>query len=562
MIKNACTFALAIGLAACSDGSNQPATGAPPLAGPADPASPTAVSQPKGPAVVPVPEGSAWGPTAGRTLTNTEYRNTLLDVLGYDISGRPDTLPEDSASTATGFIASAGALSPSGARTSKYERAAVDVAWSVPWVGGLDRYAECAEMTVACQQAFVSRLLSVLYRRPVEVAEANRMATLFGAVDPADPTPFEAGARMVLQAGLQSMNFLFVLERLDWADPTTGAAAVAPHEMATRLALLLWKSGPDEALLKTFAAPTLDVRAAIETMLADSRMERGVRGYTDEWLQLFLTPRRPTNLQRGITDTFLKDSREETLRFVARLAIHERADLRSLFTDTTTELTAELAGIYGLPSQGAGFQRYTLAPDSGRQGLLTQPAFLGARAGADHASILDRGLLILRSLMCMDLKVPPGLNVQPLADAPNIRLEMPEREKFAVHEEDPVCASCHKLIDPLGFPFEVFDVAGRYQTQDDYGNAVRGDGVALVDNVEVAYQNAQEFSTILADSSVVQRCMAEKMHKYVFGRDDLPGDRLVRDEITQAFIDGGRTYDALIRAVVLGDAFAFLAPVE
>lgn len=502
---------------------------------------------------------SDLGPTTGRMITRTEYANTLTDLLQYDLGTKVADLPEDAASKTTGFIASIDGLLPSGPRTSSYERVAEDVATSVPWAGGLGRFATCTDATEACRRGFVDRLGTAFFRKPPTPSESDRLLALFAVVDAADSQPFQTGGRLVLQAALQSARFLFILERGDRLDPASGKPVVSPYEMVSRLSFLLWKSGPDDDLLAAAAGNTLTTPAAladlVTRMLADPRATRGVRGYTDEWLKLYQSARRSANPPRGITETFLRDSREETLRLVSRLALS--GDFMSIFTDTKTELTPELAAIYGLPSKGGGFVQYDLPPATMRQGLLTQPAFLGVRADTDHASIVDRGLVILRNMVCREANLPPGLDAMFGVGVPE---NLPERERFALHETAPGCSACHKLFDPFGHPFERFDVAGRLIDKDDHGNALRTDGEALLDGQLLPFKDAIEFSNLMAKSAEVEACLARKMYTYAFGRPVGTSDEGAEAALAKAFSAGGRSYPALIRAIVASQGFNAVSP--
>ncbi len=500
------------------------------------------------------------GPTSGRMITRAEYVNTLIDLVRYDLGSAVADLPEDSASTTTGFLASIDGLLPSGPRTSSYERVAEGVAAAVPWAGSLDRFAICTDATDVCRRGFIYKLATVFFRKPLTAADSDRLLALFKVVDPAAAQLFQTGARLVLQAVLQSSHFLFILERGDNLDPVSKKPVVSPYEMVTRLSFLLWKSGPDDSLIAAASSGALKMPAGVsdlvQRMLADPRATRGVRGYADEWLKLYQSARRSTNPKRGITESFLRDSREETLRLVARVALS--ADFMSLFTDKKTELTPELAAIYGLPKKtGTAFAEYDVSAALMRQGLLTQSAFLGVRADIDHASIVDRGLTILHNLVCRQASLPPGVDNQ---FATTVAPNLPEREKFAIHETAPTCRACHQAFDPFGHAFERFDVAGRLISKDDNGNVLRSDGEALLDGKSSPFKDAVEFSNLMAKSPEVEACLARKMYLYVFNRPIGLSDVDAEGRLAQSFSSAGRSYAALVRSVVSSTGFNSVSP--
>lgn len=505
------------------------------------------------------------GPTTGRFMTRAEYINSLTDLLRFDASPFEDDLPEDVASKTTGFLASSDGLLPSGARTSSYERVAERVALSVNWKGNLDRFAKCTDSAVACQEGFVDRLATLFFRKPPTKVEREGLVSLFRVEDTKGPAAFQTGARLVLQAVLQSQHFLFILESDDNFDPVTKRPVVSPYDMVTRLSFLLWKSAPDERLLATVSADGLRNVAAVselaQRMLADPRATRGLRGYANEWLKLYQSARRSVNSSRGITASFLRDSTEETLRFVSRIALS--GDLMALFTDKRSELTAELAAIYGLspiPSKkrGPAFAMYDLSGATMRQGLLTQPAFLGVRADIDHASVVDRGLVILRNLVCRDAALPPSVNNQFGTDVPK---DASDREKLSIHATAPGCRACHQAFDPFGYAFEKFDVAGRLLEKDDHGNILRSDGEALLDGKPVPFKDAIELSNLMAKSPEVEACMTQKMFMYAFNRPiETAADEASAGRLAAAFSKGGRTYGAMIHALVSSAEFNSVSP--
>lgn len=488
-------------------------------------------------------------------LTRAEYANTIKDLLRYDLGKLEDDLPEDAAAK-YGFLASIEGPQPSPSRTNSYERVAELVAGAAPWAGGLDRFAACTTATDACRRGFVGKLATVFLRKALTPAESDRLVALFKVVDPADAQAFQTGARLVLQTVLQSPFFLFVVERGDNLDPVSKKPVVSPYELVSRLSLLLWKSGPDEGLIAAAQTPGA-MSELLSKMLADPRAARGARGYADEWLKLYQSSRRAPNGARGITDTFLRDSKEETLRFVARVA-SSNADLMSLFTDTKTELTPELAAIYGLPKKaGTAFAAYDTTMVPLRQGLLTQPAFLGVRADADHASIVDRGLVILRNLVCRDAVLPPGANNQ---FATTIDKKASEREQLAAHSSAPGCKACHMIFDPFGYAFERFDVAGKLISKDDNGNVLRTDGEALLDGKLVPFKDPIELSNLMAKSAEVEACIARKLYLYAFGRSIGDSDEAAVTGLAAAFSKGGRTYKSLVNALVTSVGFNSVAP--
>src|SRR5258708_4484341 len=376
-------WALALGLVGCTgDIGNRPEN--------ALPGDPSGAGGSGGLVSPPVTVGSAVGPSAGRRLTKNEYINTIGDLLGVSLT--PDdasALPEDQPATGGGFRNDIQGLLPTAVRTDAYEALANLVAGRVSWAGGLATHAACTDPTPACREGFIRSLGRVLYRRPPTDFDAHNLAPLFD-LTAADATGFQAGARLVVEAMLQSPHFLYRLERLDSIDPSSSKSGPTPFEVATRLSYLAWLSAPTPALLDAAEHGDLSkdasYAAAVGRMLMDAHARRGFEGYAQDWLQLYRLDSRTPNDQRGVTTALLAEMKEETLRFASRIAMTENRDLTALFTDKKTELGPALAQIYGVTVQAQGFATYDLANDPNRMGILTQPGFLILRAAPDRAT--------------------------------------------------------------------------------------------------------------------------------------------------------------------------------
>lgn len=485
------------------------------------------------------PGATTKGPSSGQRLTEQEYLNTLSDLFKIDATLFAASLPPDAPSATTGLRNSLDAQTTAALRSSGFEVIASAVATTVRWNGGLAGFAACTDRTPACQTGFVRRLASLLYRRPVTDPEVANLARLF-AVFPDDP--FEAGARLVLYAALQSPHFIYRLERTDRAAPT-------PFEVVTRLAFLFWKSAPDEALLALAGQggsfTEAQVQALIDKLLADPRARRGVRDYADDWIGLYRLEDRSPDSKTGVTTALLRDMREETLRAVTRVAFEDGGDLRKLFTEERTELTPALGKVYGLNLTGT-WQTVDLTQDPRRRGILTHPGVLTVHAGAEHASIVDRGLVVLRSFLCGNVPNPPDSVITQFQTIPQ---DLTDREKFALHSASPVCAACHASIDALGYPFEPYDVAGRFRTKDEYGNLLRADGAYAIDGTRAEFRDVEEFTTLVGASKAAEACLARKLYQYAYGRALVPEDEVQLTRIEQAFKTGGRTWKALSQAV-------------
>jgi len=229
---------------------------------------------------------------------------------------------------------------------------------------------------------------------------------------------------------------------------------------------------------------------------------------------------------------------------------------RGLFTDILvdkrTDIGPALAQVYGIDPASPGTASYDLSNDPNRLGILTQPGFLILRAAPAHVSIVDRGLMVMRVFLCQEMPAPPP---GAAAQIDSIPTNLTDRDRFALHTASPECAGCHDAFDPLGYPFEPFDFAGRFRTVDDSGNPLRSDGQIMLDGTLQSYADTASFAALLAASPTVQRCLVSKLYQYAMGRSLRDGESAVVDQLAQTFADGGRTWAAAVAAVANSPAF-------
>ncbi len=233
--------------------------------------------------------------------------------------------------------------------------------------------------------------------------------------------------------------------------------------------------------------------------------------------------------------------------------------LATLFTDKKTELGPALAQVYGVTPPVAGFAIYDLAADPNRIGILTQPGFLILRAAPERATIVHRGLMVQRVFLCTEVPAPPA-NAATRIDS--IPANLTDRDRFALHANSPSCQACHSTFDPLGYPFEPYDLSGKWRTHDGFGNALRSDGELDLDGSKATYANTAEFADRLAKSAAVRRCFISKAAQYALGRSLTGVDDAAIDGLAQRFDGAGRTYAAALTLVATSPAFRAMAPID
>ena len=317
----------------------------------------------------------------------------------------------------------------------------------------------------ACAERIVSAFVRRAYRRPVVAADWAKPLKFYHEAKEAGG--FEAGIGSALSAVLVSPEFLFRIERdpADVAPETT--YPISDVELASRLSFFLWSSIPDEELLGIAQRGELHrpkvLESQVRRMLADPRSISLVENFAAQWLHLrnleSFTPdlRLFPDFDDNLRDAF---RRETELHFEALLR-EDRTVLDLIKTDHTF-LNERLAKHYGIPNvYGSRFRRVALDSESRRGGLLRQGSVLTVTSYATRTSPVIRGHWLLGNL----LGTPPP---PPPANIPNLKENtvsetLPMRARLSAHRANAACASCHDLMDPVGFALENFDAIGRWR---------------------------------------------------------------------------------------------------
>ena len=317
----------------------------------------------------------------------------------------------------------------------------------------------------ACAERIVSAFARRAYRRPVGAADLAKPLKFYHEAKEAGG--FEAGIGSALSAVLVSPEFLFRIERdpADVAPETT--YPISDVELASRLSFFLWSSIPDEELLGIAQRGELHrpkvLESQVRRMLADPRSISLVENFAAQWLHLrnleSFTPdlRLFPDFDDNLRDAF---RRETELHFEALLR-EDRTVLDLIKTDHTF-LNERLAKHYGIPNvYGSRFRRVALDSESRRGGLLRQGSVLTVTSYATRTSPVIRGHWLLGNL----LGTPPP---PPPANIPNLKENtvsetLPMRARLSAHRANAACASCHDLMDPVGFALENFDAIGRWR---------------------------------------------------------------------------------------------------
>jgi mono/diheme cytochrome c family protein len=399
----------------------------------------------------------------------------------------------------------------------------------------------------ACASQILGRLARRAYRQPVGAAE---LAPILEFYDGARASgTFEAGIQRGLQRILASPRFVFRVER----DPA-GAAPGSVHpvstlELASRLSFFLWSSIPDEPLLRAATQGTLTQPAVLEQqvrrMLADPRAEALVTNFAGQWLQLRnVRSVQPNSDEFPDFDDNLRQAfrRETELLFMS--IVRDDRNVLDLLRADYTFVNERLARHYGIPNvYGSRFRRVPVTDDA-RRGILGHGSMLAITSHAERTSPVLRGKWVLENLLGLPVPPPPP-DVPSLLGNEEGRKPRTLREQLAEHRADPVCASCHKVMDPVGFALENFDAVGAWRTREPGGpidaSGQLADGRAV--NGVATLRTA-----ILERPDLVVGTLTEKLMIYALGRGvdarDMPAVRAV--------IQAAEKNDNKFSSIVLG----------
>lgn len=510
------------------------------------------------------------GPSPIRRLTRFEYNLTVRDLLG--VRGDPaNALPAEE--EALGFQNNASSLNVTPILAEKYMTLAETVSRAA--TEDLSKLTSCkASMPTTdrrvCVRSFVGDLAQRTYRRPVTEVEVDELvavfdsaATLYADAESPETTIFREGVAMVIEALLQSPEFLYRVELGEAVEAITTASGqrVKPldsWEMASRLSFFLWGSMPDDELFGAAEAGALETKEQIAVqarrMLADPKARDAVTVFHRQWLDY-------DRLNNVTKDAALYPDwspaigalmQEEMQHFIGDVVFDGPGDLGTLLTANYTYANDELANFYGKPAASDAFERIELDRDR-HAGLLSMGAIQSYYAHSNQSSPVHRGKLVREALLCDVLQPPP----------PGLVFEVPEpspdattRERFAQHSADPACSGCHELMDPIGFGFENYDGVGRYRAEEN-GKLIDATGTIVDSDVDGDFVGVRELSEKLLSSEEVKQCYAKMWFRFAYGRGETPADECSLDTTAKTFEATGSNVRELLVALTQTDAFLY-----
>jgi len=527
------------------------------------------IGEPSGPASSALScddEGAIFpGRSPLRRLTRFEYNNTVRDLLGDDTQPA-NAFPSEE--LGNGFGNDADAQSVSSLLAETYSSVAKDVALrataSPEALGRLDPCAASITATtdaateLACATSAIERLAVGAFRRPLADGELDELVALQQTIRQTSDFPTSIAA--VIEAVLQSPDFLYKVE-LGEPDPD-GSTFRRPtgYEMATHLSYFLWGTQPDQELIDAAASGELSTKEGVfaqaSRLLDDPRSRPVVRFFFDNLLPI-------SNLSRLERDEELFPTfsapigalmREETQRFLEHEIFEGSGSWRGALTAPYTFVNGPLAAFYGIDGvEGEAFQRVPL-DGTQRAGLLLQGGMLAGTIHSNTTNPVTRGSFVVQKIMCFEIPAPTG-EIAEKVKPPDPYSGATARERFLQHSADPTCASCHRLMDPVGLALENFDPVGLWR---DTENGVTIDASGGVPGTAITTAGPVELVTEIAKTESVELCFADNWLNFAYGRTLGAEDECTTERVHEAFLASGSDVRALLLEITQTDAFLYL----
>jgi hypothetical protein len=390
---------------------------------------------------------------------------------------------------------------------------------------------------------------------------------------------FSTGIQAIITSVLESPRFLYVLE-FGSGQATGSAVALSSYEIAGRLALFLWRSVPDTALMEAAAANALSTPAQVAAqatrMLSDPKAKGALDDFTTQWMQLQDTASEGKDTQFTAWNANPKigaEMRDETLTDVSQLVLVANGSFVDLMTTPTSYVNQDLATFYGVsvgsgPSVSVvdtaldGTSTFVATALPNRAGLLTNGSILATQSHTTLPSSTLRGKLVREDVLCDPLPPPPpGIPPAPTS--------VPDggttRSVEEAHATVPGCASCHQYMDPIGYGFGHFDASGAYQATD--ANGMQGtfpaiDATGQVNattsgELQASFNGAVDLVTQLSNATQAQECFALQEIRYALSRVETLDDACSAQQVWKAFDGAGLNIQKLLVAIVQSDAFRY-----
>ena len=383
----------------------------------------------------------------------------------------------------------------------------------------------------AAAQRIVANLVRRAYRKPATTGDVNE-ALRYYHQRRAEGASFDEGIRASLESILANPQFIFRFEPVPKSASPGQSYRIADLQLASRLSYFLWSAPPDEELVQTAAVGRLHESAVLERevkrMLADRRSETLSTNFAVQWLNLKnLDDVLPEPYQFPNFDNNLAESMKKETELLFDDVARKDRDVLTLLSANYTFVDERLARHYGIPNVlGNRFRRVEVA-DENRYGILGHASILTLTSTANRTAPVTRGKWVMQVLLGSPPPAPPP-NVPALIEAGESVGTGSVRQRMEEHRKNPACASCHKVIDPIGFALENYDPTGAWRSTD---NGVKIDASGQLFDGSPLNGPVDLRNGVLKHKEAFLRTFAENLYAYGLGRipdyPDLPEIRAI-----------------------------------
>jgi mono/diheme cytochrome c family protein len=500
---------------------------------------------------IPVKAGSRM---VGATFIATNFRPSLDAVKQYDRKSlENNAIPQLQYYPVIGFLRVQG---PFGAQRPEDSRSIRKVFTCRPAAVGEEE---------ACAKAIFTTLARRAYRRPAAARDIDELMTFYR--DGRRAGAFEDGIELGIRRLLASPQFLVRAEK-EPANVAAGQAyRISDLELASRLSFFLWSSIPDDELITVASQGKLGTPTVLEQqvrrMLKDPRSDAMVNNFAQQLLYLRNLPATsPDGVFYPDWDDELRDGFQREAELFFESIMREDRNIVDLLTADHTFVNERIAKHYGIPNiYGSHFRRVTLGPELDyRRGLLGKGSFLSITWTQNfRTSPVKRGVWVLENILGTPPPEPPP-NVPALEESADKSGKVQTlREQMTAHRANPVCAGCHKIMDPIGFSLDNFDADGSWRLKQG------GEGGTPIDAVVDLYDGqkvegpAGLRKALLRYSPQFVRIFTEKMMTYALGRGveytDMPTLRAIVNDVAK----NDNKFSAIVLSVVKSAPFQMRA---
>ena len=398
----------------------------------------------------------------------------------------------------------------------------------------------------SCQRKIISDLTYRAFRGPVSPEKVDRLVALSAGTQKRGGS-FEEGISVALAAILTSPNFLF---RIEGSRSNSQAVSADQYALASRLSYFLWSSMPDDELLQAAEKGTLRksevMNAQVRRMLDNTKAWAFVENFAGQWLEIRrLESAQPDRERFPDFDEYLRASMMKETQLFFQYVMREDRSVLDFIDGPYSFLNERLARHYGIPGvTGTEFRKVDLT-GTGRSGILTQASVLEVSSYGNRTSVVLRGKWILENILNSPVPPPPP-NV-PSLDEDAVGASASLRQQMEQHRRNPVCASCHSRMDPIGFSFENYDAVGSWRTMD---------GKFPIDSSGVlpggqSFQGAGELKVILRQQKdTFAGGLTEKLLTYALGRGLGRADQPAVKQVVTRMAAENYKFSALLLGIV------------